>query len=192
MLSFSNTGHKTHQLQRKKYLQNTTNIWTSSKKKWNTSLNQDHGTMPSKRNLDLNLKCSNHITSHRKNANNRNYLSRKISRRDTFDHQDHQWHPLSFSSTRKMGNYDQHRIIGTSTNGQSRMPTHCHSYRKSWTRSRPLERNISPNSTFDGDSTMYASRMVTNGKWHSRPTSDYTNQQSCSLAYAIPLQHSKQ
>ena len=42
------TGNKTHQLQKKKYLQNTMNIWMFSKKKWNGSLTQDHGTMPSK------------------------------------------------------------------------------------------------------------------------------------------------
>ena len=59
--SFSNTGHRTHQLQRKKYLQNTMNIWMSSKKKWNASLNQEHGTMLLKWNPDLNLKCLNHI-----------------------------------------------------------------------------------------------------------------------------------
>ena len=124
-----------------------------------------------------------HSTLHQKNTNNRNYLSRKISRRDIFD----QWHPLSFLSTRKMESYDQHRITGTSINGQSRTPTHCHSYWKSWTRSRPLERNILPNLMFDGDSTMYASKTVTNGKQQSKPTSDYTNQPLCSLDYATPL-----
>ena len=50
--------------------------------------------MLSKWNLDLNLECSNCTTSHRKNTNNRNYLSRKTSRRDISNHQDHQWHPL--------------------------------------------------------------------------------------------------
>ena len=116
--------------------------WTSSKKKWNASLNQDYGTMPLKQNPDLNLEYSNHITLFWKNMNNRNYLSRKISRRDTFDHQDHQWLPFSSLSIRKMGNYDQHRIINTSTNGQSKTPTHYHLFQKSWIRSKPLEQNI--------------------------------------------------
>ena len=129
-----------------------------------------------KQNLDSNLEYSNHITSHWKNTNNRNYSSRKTLRRDIFDHQDHQWHPLSSLSTRKMGNYDQHRIIGILINGQSRMPICCHLYQKSWTRSKPLVQNTSPNSMFDGDSTTYASKMAINGKWHSRPTLDYMNQ----------------
>ena len=79
-----------------------------------------------------------------------------------------------------------------STNGQSRTSIHYHPYQKSWTRSKLLEPNISPNLMSDGDSTMYASRTVTNGKQHSRPTSDYMNQWSCSLDYAIPLWHFKQ
>ena len=128
---FSNIGHKTHQLQKKKYLQNTMNIWTSSKKKWNDSLAQDYGTMPLKQNPDLNPKFSNCITLHWRNMNNRNYSSRKISRRDIFDCQDHQWLPLSSLSTRKMGNYDWHRITDISINGQSRMPICYHSSQKS-------------------------------------------------------------
>ena len=39
---------------------------------------------------------------------------------------------------------------------------------------------------------MHQSKMVINGKQHSRPTSDYMNQQLCSLDYATPLWHSKQ
>ena len=56
---------------------------------------------------------------------------KETSRRDISDHQDHQWHPPSSLSTRKMGNCDQHRITGTSTNGRSRTPICCHSYQKS-------------------------------------------------------------
>ena len=103
-----------------------------------------------------------------------------------------EWLPLSSLSIRKMGNYDWHRIINTSINGQSRTPIHYHSFQKSWTRSRPLEPNISPSSMFDEDSTIYTSKMATNGKQHSRPTLDYMNQPSCSLDYAAPLWHSKQ
>ena len=99
---------------------------------------------------------------------------------------------LSSLLTRKMENYNQHRIINTSISGQSRMPICYHSFWRLWTRSKLLEPSISPNLMFDGDSTMYTSKIVTNGKWHSRPTLDYTNQLSCSLDYAIPLQHSKQ
>ena len=64
-------------------------------------------------------------------------------------------------------------------------------YQKSWTKSRLLEQNISPNLMFDGiQQHMYASKMATNGKWHSKPTKptlDYMNQPSCSLGYATPL-----
>jgi hypothetical protein len=40
-----------------------------------------------------------------------------------------------------------------------------------------LERNSSPSSTSDGDTTISASKKEMNGKPHSKPVTDYSNQQ---------------
>jgi len=54
------------------------------------------------------------------------------------------------------------------------------------------EPNISQNWTSDGDTTMYELRREMNGKQPSSQTEDYSNQKSCSSAYATHLQPSKQ
>ena len=58
---------------------------------------------------------------------------KKIWRKATFDHHNHQWHHHFSSSKRKMENFDPVKITAILIIGLSRMHTLYHSYWNSWT-----------------------------------------------------------
>jgi hypothetical protein len=63
---------------------------------------------------------------HYQNRTNSKNLSRKTSRRDTFDLQNRHKRRPSSLSRRRMGNYDQYKTIGCSTRKRSKMLIHSH------------------------------------------------------------------
>ena len=96
----------------------------------------------------------------------------------------------SSSSKRKMENYDQYKTIDVSTDTPSAINTH---YPSSPTSSQIFgEPLYFPNSMYDGDITMYASKKATNTKRPSKHAMDSLSPQSCFLAFATPPPPSKQ
>ena len=70
------------------------------------------------------------------------------------------------------------------------MPTLYHWSVNSWTNSK--EHDDSLNWMFNGDTIMSGSEMGTNGKWPSKWTEDFLNQQWCSLECVTHQRYSKQ
>ena len=92
--------------------------------------------------------------------------------------------PLFFVE-RRTEQVDLVRTIGNSMTELSRMPSLFPTFKTSYKTYK--EWNTSPNSMYNGDTTTSRSNWKINGKQHSQHPLDYTNQQSCSLDYAIHI-----
>ena len=96
----------------------------STKQPRNASLNLAPGTMPSTSKTTSSLKIARFTPSLYWNKLNWTNSSRKTSRKDVSDHLNPRWPRHSFSSIKKMENYDPVRITEPSTKELSRMPIH--------------------------------------------------------------------
>ena len=116
-------------------------------------------------------------------------LSKNTSKRATYVHRKAHTPPPSSSSKRKMDDSNQSRITDDWTNGRYATDTPSLSSVNS---SHVSKKHLySPNLTYDGDTTMYASKKATNGRPHSSQIKACSNQKSCSLASPTPQPHSK-
>ena len=92
-----------------------------------------------------------------------------------------------FFVKRRMKDYVPAKIINTSMSTLFAMHIHSHLFRTSSINYK--KQNSSPSSTCDGGTTMFESKMDTNGRPHSSLTADFLNQQLCSSVFATPWQH---
>ena len=109
-------------------------------------------------------------------------LKQRGSSKNTYDeiqsdHHGVHMQPTSFSSKKRMANFDRYKITDRSTNGQRKIETCPHLSHPSSTDLQDAP--FSPNSTSDGDTTTSVSNQETSGRWPSSPQKGYSNQQSC-------------
>ena len=145
----------------------------SPRKNSTSYLKDDLGTMPSNSTPISNRSIAKPILFHQKNNDSLNYSSKKTFAPDEFNHRNHPWLHPSFLSRKKMEAYALLRTTVNLTMLQSKIATHSLSSAiSSITLWMP---NYFQKWTYDGDTTIFVSKKVMNGKPHSAPTSDSSN-----------------
>ena len=115
--------------------------------------------------------------------------SKNTLKKATYTYQKAHTQPLSFSLRRKTDNFDLFKTTDDWTNGPYTINIFFHLSANSFRASK--KHPCSLNSTYAGDTTMYALKRATNEKLCSSQIKAYSNQESCSSVLQTPQPHSK-